>query len=395
MIYLDATSAAASPMNMGVQRMVRGLHATLSGRDDVTPVCWDFRRQRYARLSPRERNFLDHPFASYEQPSSAPGKWEWKHTTGAWRDNWTRAGRNIADDELLRAGNVLLIPDLCWDRRIHEWARLAKLPGRKIAVFHDAMPLRIPGQADSQDGLFAEYVRALGRLDLIICISQEVEDDLRHYWDEFGITPKPIRVIPWPVPFSGVRPDNPPNQEARRIIYVARLKLRKNHLVLLEASEMLWRNGEKFQLDLIGIADAFTDTRRILHEVKRLVKKGRPVRWLKHISDDELAEAYRSCSFTAFPSRQEGFGLPIIESLWHRRPVICGSNGAIGEVAQGGGCYQIDQNDPKTLARAMHYLLKDRALYQRLHKEACARNFRSWDDYRRDLETVLADEAVA
>jgi glycosyltransferase involved in cell wall biosynthesis len=119
------------------------------------------------------------------------------------------------------------------------------------------------------------------------------------------------------------------------------------------------------------------------------------VRWLKHISDDELAAAYRTCSFTAFPSRLEGFGLPIIESLWHRRPVICGRNGAIGEVAQGGGSYPIDQNNATELAQAMRQLLNDSSLYHRLYTEAGDRTFRSWNDYRRDLETVLAAEEVA
>jgi glycosyltransferase involved in cell wall biosynthesis len=123
--------------------------------------------------------------------------------------------------------------------------------------------------------------------------------------------------------------------------------------------------------------------------VKALAAKGRPVRWRKHISDDELAGAYRDCSFTAFPSRLEGFGLPIIESLWHGRPVICGSNGAIGEVAEGGGCHQVDQNSAPQLAAAIRLLLSDSKLYDRLYAEARARTFRTWDDYRRELDLVL------
>jgi glycosyltransferase involved in cell wall biosynthesis len=394
MIYLDATSAATSSVNMGVQRTIRGLHAHLKGRERVTPVRWDFFSKRYARLSAREYDFLEHPFASYEQPEGTPGQWDWRTYYDGWKDAWTRPRRGVADAELLETGNLLLIPDLCWDSRIHAWSRWAAYPGRKVAIFHDAMPLRLPGQADSHDKLFAAYVRALTRLDFVICVSREVEEDLHRYWKEFGLEPQPTRVITWPVPFAGMQPENPPNQAARSILYVSRLKLRKNHLLLLDACESLWRDGEKFHLDLIGIRDAFTDTRKILRKVGELAAEGRAVRWRKHISDRELAEAYRDCSFTVFPSRLEGFGLPIIESLWHRRPVICGRNGAIGEVAAGGGCHQINQNNVYELARAIRLLLNDSSAYHRLYEEGRARSFRSWDDYLEDLHAVLPEEPV-
>jgi len=382
-------------MNMGVQRTVRGLYAYLKGLREVIPLRWDFRSKRYAGLSVREQNFLDHPFASYQQASGTPGLWDWRHWYEGWKDGWSRGKRGVEYEALLENGNMLLIPDLCWDARIHSWPHLSRFPGRKVAIFHDAMPLRIPGQADSHDALFAKYVRALAYMDLVICISQEVEEDLLRYWKQFGLEPKPTRVITWPVPFSEERPVNPPNQVARKIIYVARLKLRKNHLLLLDACESLWREGEKFDLDLIGIEDAFTDTRKILHKVRSLAAQGRPVRWRKHISDSELAEAYRDCSFTVFPSRLEGFGLPIIESLWYGRPVICGNNGAIGEVAVGGGCYQVDQNNGVELASGIRLLLSNKGVYDQLCEEARARAFRSWEDYGRELESVLQTQTAA
>lgn len=391
MIYIDVTSAAASPVNMGVQRTVRGLYSHLKQRHPVTPVFWDFSAKCYARLSPREQNFLDHPFASYQGATATPGLWDPVHIWRGYKDAWSRHKRHIDHSVLLAKENLLLIPDLCWDMRVHAWAGLQKYPGRKIAIFHDAMPLRIPGQSDSNDALFKVYVDALAHLDRVICISQEVKTDLLRYWQESGLTPKPVDVIGWPVPFDEARPDNRPNRESRKIIYVSRLKLRKNHLVLLEACASLWQQSEQFSLDLIGIEDAFWDTRTILREMRKLAACGYPVQWRKHISNAELTQAYRDCAFTAFPSKLEGFGLPIVESLWHGRPVICGRNGAIGEVAAGGGCYQIDQNNPTELAEAIRLLLNDAPTYNRLYEETRIRVFRSWDDYGKDFDQVLKD----
>jgi glycosyltransferase involved in cell wall biosynthesis len=395
MIYLDVTSAASSPVNMGVHRTVRGVFRHLADSAPqgagVTPLRWDFQRRGYARLSARERGFLEHPFAAYESPQAVPGSFSLATWREVWRDQRTRAERRVDLAGVMGAGDVLLIPDLCWDRRIDGWKDFGEWPGKKIAIFHDAMPLNIPGQSGSNDALFREYVVALGRMDAVICISQEVRADLLRYWGKYGVSVKPTPVLTWPVPFSGPRPGNPPNRESRRLIYVARLKLRKNHLVLLKAAEVLWERGVEFSLDLIGVEDAFLDTRRILKEVRRLARAGRPVRWRKHISDAELNAAYRDCAFTVFPSKMEGFGLPVIESLWHRRPVICGSNGAIGEVAaEGGGCLQIDQNDPGALTEAMREVLENEGLYARLYEGADGRKFRSWEDYGRELAEVLA-----
>jgi glycosyltransferase involved in cell wall biosynthesis len=139
-----------------------------------------------------------------------------------------------------------------------------------------------------------------------------------------------------------------------------------------------------FELVLIGRTTADWGA-TVLGEVERLVKRGRPLKWLRHVSDHVLHQAYRDCSFTVYPSLREGFGLPILESLWHRRPCVCGANGAIGEVAQGGGCMTVPCTDANALADGMHELLAQEATYHRLFDQTCDRAFRSWDDYTREL----------
>jgi glycosyltransferase involved in cell wall biosynthesis len=123
---------------------------------------------------------------------------------------------------------------------------------------------------------------------------------------------------------------------------------------------------------------------------------GRPFRWLKHVDDDRLERAYCECAFTVYPSLMEGFGLPILESLAHGKPCICGDNGALGEVSAGGGCLFVDQTSWEDLAGAMRRLLSDRALYARLSTEARVRKFRSWSNYidcLREHMTALSNDS--
>jgi glycosyltransferase involved in cell wall biosynthesis len=99
------------------------------------------------------------------------------------------------------------------------------------------------------------------------------------------------------------------------------------------------------------------------------------------VDDKTLRREYNDCRFTVYPSLMEGYGLPIVESLLYGKPCVCGGNGALGEVAGGGGCLIVDQTSVESLANGIKKLLQDRQLYARLGEEARTRRFRSWADY--------------
>ncbi len=388
MIYLDVTSACQSSLNTGVKRMQRGLHACLAPAGNCQPVCWQSARRGYRTLREGDReNLLGSNVKSARGTglfdSFAPGLVsDWLHFSGD-------AAHMLKWPEDLRESDVLLVPDLLWDNRglfLTLWQGTA---ARRVGIFHDAIALRRPQQSRIDRHYCARGVRALAGFDSVLCISREAESDLHFYWNQFGLKPAPTHVLPWPVPFAGSRPESGPNFSAKRLLYVARLEAHKNHLRLLDACEKLWREGLSFELRLIGCM-AYPDTAwRIWRRVRSLQKAGRPVWWEAQVSEDELHAAYAESSFTVFPSLLEGFGLPILESLWHGRPVVCGDNGALGEVAAGGGCEIVETQSGESMARGLRLLLTDERRYHDLHAEIQRRKFRTWDDYGKELGSVL------
>lgn len=70
-------------------------------------------------------------------------------------------------------------------------------------------------------------------------------------------------------------------------------------------------------------------------------------------SEAKLAEIYRECTAWLFPSRFEGFGLPILESMAARTPVIGTATGAASELIQPGGGILVDLEDYQGLATAI------------------------------------------
>ena len=102
-----------------------------------------------------------------------------------------------------------------------------------------------------------------------------------------------------------------------------------------------------------------------------------------------MHDAYRESSFTVFPSLMEGFGLPIVESLWHGRPVVCGGNGALGEISRGGGCAIADTESVDSIAAEIRRLLTDESHYEILYLQAHFRSFRDWSHYWQDLKSTV------
>src|SRR5262249_19596150 len=183
----------------------------------------------------------------------------------------------------------------------------------------------------------------------------------------------------WPLEFNQEeRASFDSTSELRIVLCVSTFVPRKNHLSLLDAAERVWSSDLNFELKLVG---AWAGNFAVSRKIRELRSRGRSVVWLKHVDDQTLHAIYRECAFTVYPSLMEGFGLPIVESLWHGKPCVCGGNGALGEVAHGGGCLIVDQTNNAALADGIKRLLLDRELYSRLAAEARAQKFRSWSDY--------------
>lgn len=256
---------------------------------------------------------------------------------------------------------------------------IRKIGIRSIVIFHDAAVERLGLHPKSTTKKFREYLKAVAGFDCVICISEQSRDDLIAFWKKFGIRNMPETFVEsWPLEFDENERSSGPTPKSNVVLCVSTFVPRKNHLALLDAAEQLWSRDLEFELKLVG---AWAGNFAVLRKIRSLRAKRRPLGWFKHVDDQTLHALYRECAFTVYPSLMEGFGLPIVESLWHGKPCVCGGNGALGEVARGGGCLIVDQTKTASLADGIKALLLDRQLYSRLSDEARAREFRSWSDY--------------
>ena len=378
MLFLDVTGACKSPRSTGMQRITRRIFQELAARDSVTPISWNTVGNRYQLLGRRERALLERPSQFLTKPSGRP-EFRGEYFPAELHRQIFR--KSIRLENELREGDVMLLPDIFRDGRLKKLPPMISKQGvRWVAIFHDAAALRLTSLYPKGRDKFENYIVTLSKFGLVVCVSESSREDLRQRWSELKAAPTKTAVETWPVEPLSPSKDGPSIPPRATVLSVGSFEPRKNHLTLLSAANSLWAEGVEFDLELIGRSTG-TFGGKVESELRKLHRHGRPLRWLKQVSDDVVDQAYRGCRFTVYPSLMEGFGLPIAESLSYGKPCICGGNGALGEVARGGGCLVVDQTKVDSIADAMKKLLLDQEMYSRLSAEASGRQFGSWSDY--------------
>lgn len=146
-------------------------------------------------------------------------------------------------------------------------------------------------------------------------------------------------------------------------LYVGDLRPNKNVATLLEALS-IHRNNRKDALSLVLAGGTREGWNGMMPLVEKLGLR-RAVQWLPSVSDATLAALYSGAAMTILPSFQEGFGLPVIESMSCGTPVICSNAASLPEVAAGAALL-FDPSSAEDLAAKMESLLGSTEMQQKL-----------------------------
>ncbi len=189
-----------------------------------------------------------------------------------------------------------------------------------------------------------KYKRAAQSCDALVAISNYTRDQVRHHWD---IEEKKIHTIYQSCNDVFFQPSIAESDRSY-FLYVGSVVKRKGLLYIIEALGSC-PGHTRPKLVVVGRGGSYYAECK---ERIRALKMENQVDFKENVSTEELKRLYDQALALVFPSREEGFGIPVIEAGLRKTPVITSRYGALQESAGPYATY-IDLEQPDDLKNAL------------------------------------------
>jgi glycosyltransferase involved in cell wall biosynthesis len=261
--------------------------------------------------------------------------------------------------------------------------RLPRIPMRHaIATFHDLFVMTGVYSTPEFRARFTAQARdAAERADAIIAVSRFTASQVVSL---LGVDPAKVHVVHHGIRSLVAGPGSAPITREKVVLNVGAIQKRKNIARLVEAFETL---APPWQLVLAGSHGYGAE--EILARIEKSPARDR-IRVTGYVSAPDLAGWYARASVFAFPSLDEGFGMPVLEAMAAGIPVIASNRSALPEVA-GDAAVLVDPDSSEALALALRDLTIDVDWCRELARRGTARArmftwenavHQTWDVYR-------------
>jgi len=231
---------------------------------------------------------------------------------------------------------------------------------KTVVTIHDLIFIRYPELYNAIDARIykKKLAHACKTADKIIAISQQTANDLQHY---VGVSKDAIEVI-----YQGChsifksRYQSEAIDEVKRkhqlperyILSVGTIEPRKNALLILKALVGL---DTTISAVFVGKPTAYQQ------QLDKFIAEnglGNRVRFIRQVDFADLPKIYQGAEIFIYPSRFEGFGIPIIEAIHSKIPVIA-ATGSCLEEAGGPSSSYINPDDADELVTKIERLMSN------------------------------------
>lgn len=242
--------------------------------------------------------------------------------------------------------------------------------GKKIISVHDLFFVDSPEltDKDTRKNFPKRVYSSIQKADGVIAVSEFVKEQLLN---RFVIDEEKVKVI-----YHGTDPDFYSEVPARRLdrvikkhtlpsdflLFVGAIEPRKNLTNLIKALKIVHKRHKKISLVIAGRKGSDYS------KVKALILKNRLEDWVKtldYLPSEEVRCLYNLASLFVFPSLCEGFGLPLLEAMASRLPLVVSGVSALPEIADDAALY-FDPNSPESIAGRVIEVLQDKSLQKKL-----------------------------
>lgn len=249
---------------------------------------------------------------------------------------------------------------------------------RQIITVYDLVSVRFPyWQRSETVDLQMRKLELASHCDGVIAISDSTRDD---YLQVNQTDQKVVRIycgsslnteesVSWEVAKKSLYDKVKIRlMENKYILYYSTLEPRKGVYELLVAYENLLKNPKyrDYKLVLIG-GDGWGGTKKAIEnylDEAYPTKEDLPILMPGFVSDKILVQLIKSSALVVYPSRFEGFGLPVLEAMQLGKCVVTTQVSSIPEVG-GEAVVYAEPGNPDSLLQAIEIGLTDHAVYEK------------------------------
>lgn len=224
-------------------------------------------------------------------------------------------------------------------------------------------------RSDSVDYLYWSTAFALHHAKKIIAVSEFTKQDILNLYPKTSADKISVVHNGYPDHLYRRLPENAEKTKAvldkyalaaPYFLYIGRLEKKKNVSALVEAFAYLRENHPDIKTKLVLIGDAGFGYDEIKYTIEEFNLNGKVIMpgW---VAEEDMPYVMNAAAAFIFPSKHEGFGIPVLQSLACGIPTAVSDIPVLREIAGNAALY-FDQNDKRAIAEAMGRVLADQDL---------------------------------
>lgn len=384
-IYIDISNLLTTTFITGIQRVVREVIVRMNNNDsyELKFLVYDEANEKFLNinrdgfLAQLNEGNLDKKkcVESVFQIGDIEPNSIWFDIDGVWHSTKKRA---------------YLYPDLT-------------MKGIKIInMIYDVIPITGPSYCHENTVMsFIVYFGAVLKYSsLIIVNAQATKEHIKAIATELNIKMPECEVIPLGADFGTAKKKTDKDEQSaigtetrkaidsgKYILMVGTLEPRKNHGYVLDALD----KGLAVNVVFAGRQGWNVDD--LVERIKSHPQLGNKLFWINNASDKDIDELYKNAYYVVFPTKDEGFGLPVIESVMRGVPVIASNIPVVKEVGEDYVSY-ISISEPEQLVRYIRATLIDETRYlEDLNRIENYVGF-TWEDCEKRIEDIIQKYSI-
>jgi glycosyltransferase involved in cell wall biosynthesis len=387
-IYTDLSNLMKVNFITGIQRVVREIIIRMlkNGKYDLVLMIYIPEKRTFIRLD--NEKFYDF---------FALGKGEKNRIATA----------DIISADNMESGAVFFDIDSVWNTRMRRsyLFPILKSRGIKIATqLYDLIPIQHPQYCHENTVLnFMVYTGAnINYADLIITSAQATVKQLDILTDKLSAERKKSVVVPLGCDFNAENNhslkacDNVKNavSTGRYILMVGTIEPRKNHKIVLDALDAGMGGVD---MNVIFAGRIGWNVSELENRIRNHKLNGTKLFYFDSASDDDIDYLYKNAFAVAFPTYNEGFGLPVIEAFQRNTPVFASDIEVLHEVAGDFADY-FDNTDVNSFIQTVKKYADDEEKYKQLKANISSFVPYTWDksadDMMKHLDSLFIKSSI-